>query len=478
MNKQQLSSEKYIQTRARNLPLYKCFVTKDWQEYGMANVVIMRRHVNGNVTAGLYLVDLFCLGIKDTFYLFNEPEEKVFERMNIDDSYLQEIDYNTAHNIIYAGHDFALEFDIQPHKNFSITKFILEEDNDAIPVIDIPVGDENGNPHLIVNSSYNYGPALQKLKEHAGEGNYTFTLNDTNFDDEEYNEEEEEYDEDDENEWEDNEDESEDDEESLEDIETGFLDFYDTAKFETRLLRDALEDHSKEPLDEMIIKTELLWRRLLEEKYELIADKEYLMNTKEFKEYENKMQQWIDSTEKSITEQDKAFEHLKSLIQDDTEMGIQEYIDLLLQYSYNETTAVMLFHGIPLVVLVSEIEKLQNHFSKFPPAVQLTIIAYSVLLQKDSYDRYPLIIQAKTVEEAYPKNKNIHAYHHKCFWLVQALYALHQNDKQKILYYHALLRIVGTGGHIKFLYAAQLNDWLAKYMNVDQDSFLISEYEE
>src|SRR2546423_4396023 len=122
MNKQQLSPEKYIQTRARSLPIYKCFVTKDWEDYGIANVVILRRHANGNITAGIYMVDLFCLGIKDTFYFFNEPEEEIFERINIDNMYLQEASYNFAHNIIYAGYDFALGFDIQPHKNFSITK--------------------------------------------------------------------------------------------------------------------------------------------------------------------------------------------------------------------------------------------------------------------------------------------------------------------------------------------------------------------
>ena len=149
MNKHQLSPEKYIQTRVRSLPISKCFVTTDWEEFGIANVVVTRKHVNGNITAGIYLVDLFCLGIKDTFYFFNEPEEELFEKINIERSYLQEVDYNLAHNIIYAGHDFAIEFDIQPHKTFSITKFILEEDNDAIPVIDIPVGDENGNPHLM-----------------------------------------------------------------------------------------------------------------------------------------------------------------------------------------------------------------------------------------------------------------------------------------------------------------------------------------
>ena len=115
----------------------------------------------------------------------------------------------------------------------------------------------------------------------------------------------------------------------------------------------------------------------------------------------------------------------------------------------------MIFHGIPMHVLLPSIEELQNHFSKFPPAVQLTITAYSIVLQKESYDKHQLITEAKTVEEVYKGNKYIHAYHHKCFWFVKALNALQQDDQQKILHYHALLRIVGIGGHIKYLYAGQ-----------------------
>src|SRR5438067_1724693 len=114
MKQQQLSPEKYIQTRARSLPIYKCLVNSEWVDSKMASVIVMRKHTNGNVTVGFYLVDLYCLGIKDTFYFFNEPEEYVTERLNAMPDFFEEIDYNLAHNIIYAGHDFAAEFDIEP----------------------------------------------------------------------------------------------------------------------------------------------------------------------------------------------------------------------------------------------------------------------------------------------------------------------------------------------------------------------------
>jgi len=189
----QLSPKKYIETRVRTLPIYKCLVTKGWKEAGEADVIVMRRHVNGNVTAGFYLVDLMCLGIKDTFYLFNEPESEIYDRFPTDINVMfDEVDYNLAHNIIYAGHDFALDYGIEPDKEFAVSKFILEEDNDDIPLIDIPVGDKDGLPHLIVHQPGEYSSALAKLMKNAGEGNYRYTITGItkdNFEDKDFEEE-------------------------------------------------------------------------------------------------------------------------------------------------------------------------------------------------------------------------------------------------------------------------------------------------
>lgn len=173
---QQLSPKKYIQTKARSLPIYKCLINKDWEESQIASINVLRKHVNGKVTAGVFLIDLLCLGVKDTFYFFNVDEGEVLERYEGFMQDFMEIDYNLAHNIIYAGHDFAQEFHIEPHPEFEISKYILEDDNDNVPLIDIAVGDEDGDPHLMVENINQFRDALVKLKKYAGEGNYTYTV--------------------------------------------------------------------------------------------------------------------------------------------------------------------------------------------------------------------------------------------------------------------------------------------------------------
>ncbi|RYY98047.1 MAG: hypothetical protein EOO11_09155 [Chitinophagaceae bacterium] len=173
----QLSPKKYIQTKARSLPVNKCLVNFDWQETGMVSLTVMRRHVNGRLTGAFYVVDLLCTGVKRTFEFFNADEQEVTERLPYFGTETTEIEYNLAHNIVYAGVEFAAEFGIAPHPDFSLTKYILEPDTDAVPVIEIEVGDrEDGLPHLIEFRPGEFADALSKLKKNAGEGNFYYSV--------------------------------------------------------------------------------------------------------------------------------------------------------------------------------------------------------------------------------------------------------------------------------------------------------------
>jgi hypothetical protein len=43
---QQASPRKYIETRARTLPGYRCWGTTDWKQARYADVIVTRRHTN------------------------------------------------------------------------------------------------------------------------------------------------------------------------------------------------------------------------------------------------------------------------------------------------------------------------------------------------------------------------------------------------------------------------------------------------
>jgi hypothetical protein len=184
VNKQiQLSPENYIRQKSRNLPIVDCFINSNWRESSMATIFIVRQHANRNVTSCMYLVDLNCLGVKDTGYKFNAPYEELESKLKDGQKFyfnFIKISYPLAHSIIYAGVEFAEKFGFMPCKDFtSITAYFLEEDTDDIPLIDIECGVDGGKP-MYTNTGFD-SPSREKqilaqLERTTGAGNYHFML--------------------------------------------------------------------------------------------------------------------------------------------------------------------------------------------------------------------------------------------------------------------------------------------------------------
>lgn len=125
---QMLSPENYIRKKVRTLPVYECLVNNDWEESKMVQVVFARRHINGNITTCFYLVDLLCLGVKDTFFMFNVPFSVYKEKIEMicDGLDMEQTTYDLIHNIIYAGLEFADENGFSPNKDFTlVTSYML-----------------------------------------------------------------------------------------------------------------------------------------------------------------------------------------------------------------------------------------------------------------------------------------------------------------------------------------------------------------
>jgi hypothetical protein len=148
-----MNEKTYIRTRARTLPIDRCLANENWQEAGMAHILIIRKHTNGNYTIGFYLVDTLALGVKDSFYQFNISKEKLDEIIghieNSADDFTEK-EYVLVHNIIYGAVAFAEEWNYKPCKEFQITRFILEQDTEDIELIELEFG-KNGEPLIILN---------------------------------------------------------------------------------------------------------------------------------------------------------------------------------------------------------------------------------------------------------------------------------------------------------------------------------------
>jgi len=180
-HQQALSPEKYIRTKARTLPIGTCYINSNWRDSGLALIFVSRRHINGHVTHAAYMVDIFCLGLKESFWTFNQDplEFKDFmekqQKENPQGIQLLKTDYPLVHNIIYGAIEFAGELGFLPHKSFDTSKYILEEDDDHIELIDLDFGFK-GKPLYISNPERpaERNRVLAQLDKNPGKGNYDF----------------------------------------------------------------------------------------------------------------------------------------------------------------------------------------------------------------------------------------------------------------------------------------------------------------
>lgn len=179
-----LTPEKFIRSKARSLPLGKCYINESWYDMGKGSLVVTRKHPNGNLTCGFYLVDLFCEGIKDTFYLYNVSHaefENVLDEMSEKEDLL-EIEYPLAHNIIYGALYFAGNYKLKPHKSFQLNKYILEHVEKEIEHISIPFGIDN-KPAIVITSDDSKEKIISHLKKLVGDENF-IVMDEADFEDE------------------------------------------------------------------------------------------------------------------------------------------------------------------------------------------------------------------------------------------------------------------------------------------------------
>jgi hypothetical protein len=181
MAQQFLSDKKYIMAKARSLPIKACYIGKDYQEKGITNALIIRQEPGGKFTMGFFLVDLFCLGIKDAHSLCHYSQDEVKEMLKraFEESEMEQMEVDPVffHNLVYGSIDYAEELGIKPHKDFALAEYILDPNMVDDGIDDIEFGSE-GRPLYVPGTLENPAKVLHALRKHAGAENVDIMMPD------------------------------------------------------------------------------------------------------------------------------------------------------------------------------------------------------------------------------------------------------------------------------------------------------------
>jgi len=161
----------------RSYPLEGCWTQEGWENNGLAVVVIARRQPDGNIAFGNYLVDYYCLGIKDTYYNADIPVGQ-FHRDYLPKMFRSvgkpmSISPALAHEIIYGSIQYAARFGFDPHDDYKLSQNLLDPPDLHEPTGTVKFGLE-GKPFFVASPYDDVDAVLGQLERTAGEGNYHY----------------------------------------------------------------------------------------------------------------------------------------------------------------------------------------------------------------------------------------------------------------------------------------------------------------
>lgn len=168
-------SAKSIIYDARSYPISECLIGSSWKEQGLAHI-LSRRQPDGNLVFGVYLVDVFCLGRKNTFCNANLSISKYEDDLKAGIYREQnpvECSVDLAHQIIYGAVDYASELGFKPQKDFKLSKYVLEGRDKFGEITEVEFG-KDGKPFYIAGPDDDVQTIMGKLEAKLGPDNFKY----------------------------------------------------------------------------------------------------------------------------------------------------------------------------------------------------------------------------------------------------------------------------------------------------------------
>ncbi|HEU0084713.1 MAG TPA: hypothetical protein VFQ87_17795 [Bradyrhizobium sp.] len=114
--------------RAAELPIQRCLLTRSLFETGIGTLIVARGVTRHHVRAASFLLDVFCLGIKDVmFRSFEEDELEIYLEMADAESSMREVDPAQARKLLGDLAAWSQSIGFPPHSDFTAVERIFGE---------------------------------------------------------------------------------------------------------------------------------------------------------------------------------------------------------------------------------------------------------------------------------------------------------------------------------------------------------------
>ena len=176
----QMSAQEVVE-RARTFPILECVINAGWEhnEMGLNQVVVAREQPSGQVVFASYLVDVYCLGVKNTLWKagFSRANyergkaERLFARMGAYEVCSPEL----AHQMVYQAIDYAARFGFEPQADFAVTEYLLEPRGTYAEPYALTFG-KDGQPFFMAGPHDDAKAIIDQLERTAGPGKFHYLV--------------------------------------------------------------------------------------------------------------------------------------------------------------------------------------------------------------------------------------------------------------------------------------------------------------
>ena len=120
-------------------PIYECLIPTDLFTSGLGELLVTRRAPNGDIAMSAFVIDVFCLGVKDAMFMVIPEytyEHEYKERMAAaGDRDFEKLHQTCAKKLLDGLVDYANELGFSPHPDYKNAKDIFGDiDASACPV--------------------------------------------------------------------------------------------------------------------------------------------------------------------------------------------------------------------------------------------------------------------------------------------------------------------------------------------------------
>ncbi|MBV9121901.1 MAG: hypothetical protein JO112_00910 [Planctomycetes bacterium] len=166
-------------TAAARFPVRDCWVSEDLWNQGLGYVILSRQLPNGMVAFVNFLVDRYCLGVKDALAtIIHESEYEKFVRDMFSRFDLEKWDPPAARKLVEDAVAYAANIGFRPHPDYHKAKLIFGDIDASACQEEFEFG-QDGKPTFIAgphDTPQRCRQILQILEQHCGPDNYHFLV--------------------------------------------------------------------------------------------------------------------------------------------------------------------------------------------------------------------------------------------------------------------------------------------------------------